>query len=199
MQLAPNGDYIGGFFRLLDPYSLLIGLLGLAMIVVHGGLYLAMKTDGELSARFQNGVRKAWYVYLALFVVAGVITVATQRRLMLNFLYQPILLLAPLGAAAAIASIGALLRRGEATKAFVASALAIVGLMATAGAGLFPNLVPALDDSSLSLTLYNSSSSFNTLKTMLIIAGIFMPLVIGYTIWIYRTFKGKVSLEGAKY
>jgi cytochrome d ubiquinol oxidase subunit II len=199
MELAPNGDYLGGFFHLLNPYALLIGVLGLAMIVVHGGLYLAMKTEGDIAARIGGGVKIAWWVYLALFLVAGLVTFIFEPRMMQNFLYQPLLFLAPLGAMAAIVSLGVELRRGQITRAFVASALAIVGLMATAGASLFPNLVPSSDDFGLSLTLYNSSSSYNTLKVMLIIAVVFMPLVIGYTIWIYRTFRGKTTLVGAKY
>ena len=65
--------------------------------------------------------------------------------------------------------------------------------MATAGAALFPNLVPALQESHRSLTLFNSSSSELTLKTMLILALIGMPLVIGYTIWVYWSFAGRLT------
>ncbi len=199
MELAPSGDYLGGFWRLLDPYSLLIGLLGLAMIIVHGGLYLLMKTDGEFAERVRRGVDVVWYLYFALFVVAGAVTLLTQGRMTLNFWYQPLLLVAPLGALGAIFSVRYYHQRGEAGKAFLSSAGAIIGLMATAGASLFPNLVPSTESGSLSLTLYNSSSSAKTLTTMLIIAVVFMPLVLGYTYWIYRTFRGKVSLEDAKY
>jgi cytochrome d ubiquinol oxidase subunit II len=99
----------------------------------------------------------------------------------------------------AIVLIGVLSKRDQTLKAFICSGLSIAGLMGMCGAGLFPNLVPALNNPAWSLTIWNASSSALTLKTMLILALIGMPIVIAYTIWIYIIFRGKVKVEAAGY
>jgi cytochrome d ubiquinol oxidase subunit II len=83
--------------------------------------------------------------------------------------------------------------------AFVFSSLSFGGLWGIAGSIHYPNLVKAVPDASLSITIYNASSSALTLKVMLIIALIGMPLVIGYTIFLYKVFKGKVTLNTKGY
>ena len=71
--------------------------------------------------------------------------------------------------------------------------------MGLAGAGLFPRLLPSITDPSASLTIYNASSTPRTLTAMLVIALIGMPLVIGYTAFIYKAFRGKVVLSEDSY
>lgn len=188
-------NYTGTFWNLLNPYALLIGLLGLAMIAFHGALYIALRTRGAQQAQARAWARGAGVVYLGLFLLSGIVTVGWQDHLMTNYHEHPLLWGIPILALLAIAAavMGNLRRRPG--WAVTAASLSIVGLMATAAADLFPNLVPALGAPELSLTLANASSSELTLRTMLILAIIGMPLVLGYTIWVYRAFWGPVDVR----
>ncbi|HPM78997.1 MAG TPA: cytochrome d ubiquinol oxidase subunit II [bacterium] len=199
LPLNENGDFTGTFFTLLNPYALLIGLLGFAMIAFHGALYLAMKVEGDLAQRLRGWANATWRIYLALFALVGVVSAATQPQLFANYLEQPVLFVAPLLAGTMIVLAGVFNRKGREVSAFLCSSLGIVGLWGMVGAALFPNLVPALNDPALSLTLTNSSSGPVTLKTMLVIAVVFVPIVLGYTAFVYRSFAGKVSLEKGEY
>jgi cytochrome bd ubiquinol oxidase subunit II len=199
MPLAANGDYTGTFFGLLNPYALLIGVVGLVMFAVHGALYIAFKTDGELPGRALVWAGYSWGAYLLLFVVAEVVTFIYHPELLANFYRAPVLWLIPLATLAALIGIGYFIGRSEPFKAFLCSAVSIAGMVGLVGASLFPNFVPALGDPSRSLSIANSSSSPLTLKIMLIIALLGMPCVIGYTVWIYRTFSGKVDPDAVHY
>jgi cytochrome d ubiquinol oxidase subunit II len=91
------------------------------------------------------------------------------------------------------------LKTGKFGYAFTASSLMITSMILLMALSLFPRLVPSSIDLSYSLTIYNASSSPRTLETMLIIALIGVPIVVGYTIWIYRIFKGKVVIDKDSY
>jgi cytochrome d ubiquinol oxidase subunit II len=187
LQLNANGDYTGGFFALLNPYALVCGLVGLSMFAVHGALYLAVKTSGETQLKARAWAAQAWRVYALLFFVAAGWTA-------FSYLRTGVVLPLALGVAAvvALALIRTFSRKGEDLKAFLASSAGIALVMLAVVAVLFPNLVVASNDPALSLTVFNSSSSFRTLAVMLVIALLGMPVVIGYTVFIHRIFKGKV-------
>ena len=199
VPLNANGDFTASFFTLLNPYALIIGLTGFAMILTHGALYIQIKGWGHLEDSAKQWTTVSWIAYLALFILSAIATFATQPHLTTNFWKVPPLGLIPLVSAAAIVGVGIFNRRCEPIKAFAASTISIAGMMAIFGASVFPNMVRAINDPALSLTLFNSSSSALTLKAMLIIALIGMPIVVGYTFWIYRQFKGKVDLEEGIY
>lgn len=183
------GNYTGSFFDLLNPYALLVGVTGLAMFAVHGALFLTVKTDGKHLKRSRQWVQQSWNIYLVLFLMVSLWSLFSFQReaSLLPWLFTLIAL-------AAIVSIKTLSKKGQDFKAFIASSIGITAIMAAVAATLFPYLVPNLSKSVEGLTLFNSSSSQLTLTVMLIIALIGMPVVIGYTTYIYRTFAGKVSL-----
>ena len=199
LQLDERMTYTGGFFALLNPYALLIGLTGFAMFLVQGALYAALKTPEPLEGRMQARAKIGWFAYLALFLIASAATFIWEPQLLANYQNAPALYAIPTLALAAIVLIGAFIFMKAFGKAFIASSLSIVLLVAVCAASLFPNMTPALGDAALSLTIWSHSSSEITLKMMFIIAAIGMPLVIGYTIWVYHTFKGKVRLEEEGY
>jgi cytochrome d ubiquinol oxidase subunit II len=190
VPLNDSGDYIGGFFGLLNPYSLLVGVTGLAMFATHGALYLVLKTEGELQGRARAWASKAWIVYLPLFLLSATWSLLAHQE---GSVLLP--LIASLIALLAIAGIDVFNRAGAGGKAFLASAVSIAALFGAAGSTTFPNLVRASNDASLSLSIFNASASQNTLIIMLIIALLGMPVVVGYTIFIYRTFAGPVRAE----
>lgn len=187
LPLSAAGDYLGGFFDLLNPYALTVGLVGLAMFAVHGALYLAIKTGGETQCKARAWAARAWWAYAACFLIAAGWTSHV-------YVHGSAALAQAFGAAAALAIglIRTFNRQGRDTAAFLASCVGIALVMLGVVAVLFPNLVIASNDPARSLTVFNASSSERTLGVMLVIALIGMPVVIGYTAVIHRIFKGKV-------
>ncbi len=187
LELNAAGDYTGGFLALVNPYALLVGLTGLAMFATHGALYLAVKTDGPTQRQARAWAARAWPVFAALYVAAAAWTACAYLR---GGWAAP--------CALGVAALAALLRvrrcsgRCEDLQAFLASGACIALVLLAVVATLFPNLVVASNDPALSLTVYNASSSARTLTAMLVIALLGMPLVLGYTVYIHRVFRGKV-------
>ncbi len=195
IPLNGAGDYTGTFFGLLNPYAIMIGVVGVAMLAFHGANFIALKAPGDLGERARRWASIAGPIYLALFVVASVVTIVSQNHLLENFAAVPILWAIPVLALACVVASLLLSKKNQLKKAFLLSSLSIAGMMGITGASLFPRLVPALGALELSLTAANSSSSELTLKTMLILTIIGMPLVLGYTIWVYKAFGGKVDIN----
>jgi cytochrome bd ubiquinol oxidase subunit II len=184
--------YHGSLTSLLNPYGLLTGVLFVSLFIVHGSLYLSIKTEGELSDRSRRFVGMAWPVLLIIAILFLVYTKFTTK-LYDNFLNHPLLFIVPAGAVAALVLIRLLSARGKLLWAFSASCATIITLMSTCLIGLYPNLIPSSIDPIHSLTIYNSSSSPYTLKIMTVVAFIFVPIVISYKIFVYRIFRHKVT------
>lgn len=199
IPLDMEHNFTGTFFTLLNPYALLVGVLSLVLFTMHGALYLAMKTEGDLKARVGKWLSPLWIAMIVLYVLATLATVFVSPFLFEGMLEKPlfwILFVALLGFALRIPSAS---KAGKDGQAFLASSVTIASMIGLSALGLFPRLVPALGDLHYSLTAYNASSSETTLTTMLVIALIGMPLVIAYTIFIYRAFKGKVRITPDSY
>ncbi|AJE03188.1 cytochrome d ubiquinol oxidase subunit II [Geobacter pickeringii] len=184
--------YHGSLVSLLNPYGLLTGVLFVLLFTVHGALYLAVKTVGDLSARAKSLADKTWP---ALLVVAVAFLAYTKfaTKLFDNYLSTPVLFIVPLLAVAALLATRILSARGATLASFAASCVTVLMVVATGVTGLFPNLIPSSLDPNFSLTIYNSSSSPYTLKLMTIVAFIFVPIVIAYKIWVYRIFRAPVT------
>jgi cytochrome d ubiquinol oxidase subunit II len=191
VPLDSRMEYTGNFFTLLRPFPLVIGLLGLVAILLHGSVFASLKVEGELQQRSRKFSRKLLVVFCSVFLLAFIAT----------FLFFPEVLKKPLAwCFTGLAVLSAVLlwfalRRQKDLKAFLWSSISFLSLWGIAGSIHYPNLVRAGNDPALSLTIHNASSSELTLRVMLIIALIGMPFVIGYTIYLYRIFRGKVDLE----
>jgi cytochrome bd ubiquinol oxidase subunit II len=187
--------YHGTLISLLNPYGLWTGLLFVLLFVVHGALWLALRTGGELEARAVRFAKSGWYFLLAAAVVFLVWTVPATR-LEENYIRRPYWLAVPLLAAASLLLVRIWLARRNTGAAFLASS-ATIGLVTFTGIiGLFPNLIPSRLDPSYSLTAFNASSSPYALKIMTAVVLVFVPIVIGYQVWIYRVFRRKVDVGG---
>jgi cytochrome d ubiquinol oxidase subunit II len=184
--------YSGGLFSLLNPYGITTGLLFVMLFMVHGALWLACKTSGELSSRCAIFAGRIWLPLAAIAVIFLAIT-KYYTRLYDNFFSAPVFLIFPLVAVAALLMIRVYIAKKRTLAAFFASCLVIVMVCATGVTGLFPNLIPSSIDPDFSLTIFNTSSSVYTLKIMTVVALLFVPLVIIYQIWKFRIFKKKVE------
>jgi cytochrome bd ubiquinol oxidase subunit II len=199
IPIDEHGMFTGSFFGLLNPYALLVGVLSLALFTMHGAIYLAMKTYGDLQMRMRKLVVPLWVTVLLLYVVATVATYFVSPFLAQGMMTHPLCwgLILLLLIASVLVAVWA--NAGSYGKAFIASSTLIACMIGLSALSLFPRLVPSLTDQVYSLTAYNASSSPTTLWTMLVIALIGMPLVIAYTVFIYRAFKGKVSITPESY
>ncbi|MFG6486945.1 cytochrome d ubiquinol oxidase subunit II [Roseateles sp. BYS78W] len=215
-------NYTGSFWQLLNPFALLAGVVSSAMITMHGGTYLAHRTEGVIQARAIAATRGAAVVTVLAFVAAGLwlrfggiegfaMTQAPDPNAMPDPLAKVVVRsaegwwsnyrrLPALWALPALGVAGALLAAGLAgarrtLSAFVASSLAMLGIIGTAGAAMFPFIMPSSSMPGASLTVWDSVSSPMTLALMLGATVLFMPLIVLYTGWAYRVMRGKVTVE----
>jgi cytochrome d ubiquinol oxidase subunit II len=189
-----EGIYQGNLLTLLNPYGLLGGLLFVSLFLVHGSLWLAIKTEGDLHDRSVGLANKLWPVEVGVAVIFLIAT-AIFTPLYNNYLAMPALLLVLVGAVVALLGIKFFLYQRAYFKAWFASAGTIVLCIFFGVIGLFPNLFPSSINAEYSLSAYNASSSPLTLKIMLIVVIIFVPIVLAYQIWAYNLFKVKLKKE----
>ncbi|MDO8736263.1 MAG: cytochrome d ubiquinol oxidase subunit II [Thermoleophilia bacterium] len=178
----------GSLLGLLNPYGLLTGVLFVLLFLQHGALWLRIKTSGGIAERSAAIAGGVWYALLA---VAVVFLAATNfaTHLYDNYRDQPLWVIVPLTAVAALLSVKVLARAGKYFASFMASCLTIMTVVFTGVIGLYPNMIPSSVDPAANLTIYNSSSSTYTLQIMTVVAVVFVPLVIAYQLWVYRIFR----------
>jgi len=193
-----DGVYQGTLFTLLNPYGLLGGILFLVLFLVHGALWLAIRSEGDLQQRALATAGKLWPVELGVAVIF-LIASFFATRLYDNYLANPILFAIILLAVAGLLGIKVFLTQKALFKAWFASALTIVAATFYGVIGLFPNMFPSNIDPSYSLTAHNAASSALTLKIMLVVVILFVPIVLIYQVWAYYLFKGKVTREDMFY
>jgi cytochrome d ubiquinol oxidase subunit II len=199
IPLDSQGDFIGSFIGLLNPYSLLLGVTVVALFAMHGAIFLVMKTEGELQATIKGWVPRLIALFLALFITFNIATLFECPDLVSVMLTRPhgFVVLA-LDILAAL-SIGFMTARGYEFGSFLMSSLTMVLLMAVLGLSYFPHIVMSMPNPANSLTIYNCASSQKTLGIMLIIAIIGVPIVLAYTVSIYWIFRGKTKLSHVGY
>ncbi len=215
--------YTGTFWQLLNPFALLAGVVSSAMITMQGGTYLAHRTEGAVQQRAIKGAIGAAVIMIVAFIAAGVwLQVIPGYRIsslidtaalsdpmsktvvhesgawMNNYRLQPLLWILPLLAIAGALLTTVLLLARRTLIGFVTSSLALLGVIGTAGASMFPFLMPSSSMPNASLTVWDSVSSHLTLGIMFWATLIFMPLIIFYTSWAYRVMRGKVTIEQIK-
>jgi cytochrome bd ubiquinol oxidase subunit II len=197
LPLDAEQEYAGTFFGLLNPFALIVGLLAVAMFLMQGAAWLNLKTEGEVRDRARAWARGSWLAFVLLWVVATVVSRVTIPRVWQAYA-NPLAWVAPALFVAAIVAFRVLLERPRPALAMFCSSTAIAMLLVLVGQGLYPDLVPARGMGE-SLTIMNASSSPLALTVMLVVALIGMPVVIGYTLYIYSRFKGPVRLDEHSY
>jgi len=198
IPIDQHGVYQGTLFTLLNPYGLLGGVLFVLLFTVHGAVWLATKSEGELHDRAAFTASALWPVLLVV-AVAFLVYSRFATSLYANYLASPILFAVIILTVLGLVGIRIYLAKGAFYKAWFASALTIMGAVFFGVVGLFPNMFPSSLNAKYSLTAFNASSSPLTLKIMLVVAGIFVPLVLAYQLWAYLVFKGKIREEEMMY
>jgi cytochrome d ubiquinol oxidase subunit II len=168
------------------------------LFLVHGALWLAIRTEGYLQRRAVATVEVLWPVELGIAVIF-LIASMFATDLYNNYLSNPLLFIIILLAVAGLLGIKKFLAQKALFKAWFASALTIVAATFYGVVGLFPNMFPSNIDPSYNLTAYNSASSALTLKIMLVVVILFVPIVLIYQTWAYNMFRGKIKEEDIHY
>jgi cytochrome d ubiquinol oxidase subunit II len=213
--------YTGSFFGLLNPFALLAGIVSFSLLTMHGGIWIQMRTSGVLTERVKGWILWTGIAAMAAFAAAGIwlvmgidgLTIVDQPALdalpnplaktveiapgawLANYATYPVTMIFPvLGFVGVILTI-MMSRADRPGWGFVTSSLAITGVIMTAGISLFPFVMPSSTDLGSSLTVWDAPSSHLTLTVMFWAVVIFLPIVIGYTIWNYRKMWGRLSIE----
>lgn len=197
--IGPDKEFQGSWLIFLNPYALMTGVTTLALFMMHGAIYLTMKTEGRLYAKIRILLRNAIIFFVISFAITSLYTLIYIPHLSDDFKSQPALFILPLMAFLSIANIPRLVNKAKYRSAFVFSALTVSLLLGLVAIELYPTLIISTLDPAYSLTVYNSASSDKSLGIMLTFAAIGIPLVMGYTYFVYRTFYGKVELDETSY
>ncbi|ROR05551.1 cytochrome d ubiquinol oxidase subunit II [Erwinia sp. JUb26] len=213
--------YTGNFFQLLNPFGLLAGIISLTMFLAQGATYLQMRTTGELHLRSRITAQIAALVMMICFLLAGVWVVYgidgyvltsvldhngpsnpllkevshEAGAWMANFRSAPVLWVIPaLGVVLPLLTI-LCSRLEKGAWAFVFSSLTMACVILTAGVAMFPFIMPSVTVPNISLTMWDATSTLLTLRVMTVVAAIFVPIVLCYTIWCYYKMFGRVTKE----
>lgn len=210
--------YTGSFWALLNPFALLCGLISASMLIMQGGAYLAHRTLDEVQNRTISYAAISSLVMAVLFVIAGVwiqsidgyhITSPIDPQALPNVLNKEVTRQAgawmvnyhqyPLAWAFPVLGVimplvtAILLKARKTLSAFIASSIAVLSVIMTAGVALFPFVMPSSSDPRSSLTVWDSVSSHLTLMIMLVVVVVLLPMIVGYTSWAYSVMRGKVT------
>lgn len=191
-----KGQYQGTFFDLLNVPSLLMGLVGLFMFMMHGAGWLLLKTEGSVFEKAKKWGFISWIGFVISVIITDFVLLLVKPELYTNYFKYPILLLMP-----ATMVIGAIYYfyqlkiKENFEKVIWGSVLTSLGAVLTIACASFPVLIRSTIDPKYNLDIFNSASSHLTLKVMLVVTVIFLPIVIFYTAYVYKVFKGKVSEE----
>ena len=215
-------SFTGSFLALLNPFALLAGLVSVAMLVMHGAVYLTLRTQAEINARATRAAVVFGVIFLIAFALAGVwvaLGIDGYRILYMpdansaftplqksvakvtgawitNYSLYPWTLLAPVaGFAGAIA---ALVLRARAGMALIASSICVSAVVLTAGFAMFPFVMPSSTHPGHSLTMWDGVSSHLTLTWMFWATVVFLPIIIAYTIWVFRVMRGKLTVDDVR-
>ncbi|MBD3802157.1 MAG: cytochrome d ubiquinol oxidase subunit II [Rhodobacteraceae bacterium] len=219
MPLYP-GNFIMKLLGLLNPYALLAGVVSLSMLMMHGAAWLTLKTEGPVQERARAIGSVAGMVAFVTYILAGIwlafgikgyqitsvvpangpsnplfSTVEHGGSWMQAYADRPWIAIAPILGLAGIALATMGLRAGKEVSTLLWSKLGIFGVISSVGLTMFPFILPSSKQPDASLTVWDSSSSHQTLFVMLVCALIFMPIILAYTAWVYKVLWGKVTVE----
>lgn len=212
--------YTGSFWGLFQPFALLVVVVGVALLALHGAVFLHWRTEGVIAKRARVVIIWASVIFSLSFIAAGIWlaygldgyqvssaidtqgvnavlakTVNKSTGLWLtNYSLYPYLLLAPILALSGAGIIVLLSAKCQTGWAFLVSCLVVIAVIMTAAGSMFPFVMPSSSQPTSSLTVWDASASQYTLKLLLFAAVVLLPVVMAYTTWVYRVMRGKVTV-----
>ena len=199
MAIDENFLYRDSWLHFLNPYALAVGLTTLALFMMHGAIYLTLKTEGRLFEKVNRLLRRAILFFLVSFAIVTVLSLIFMPHLSDRFKELPWLFVVPLLAFLSIANIPRLISKQRYRLAFIFSSITVALLLMLVAIELYPVLILSTVDPAFNITIYNAASSERSLGIMLLIAAIGAPLVLSYTAFVFYTFRGKVKLDETSY
>jgi cytochrome d ubiquinol oxidase subunit II len=180
---------------ILDWYTVIGGLVALVALTLHGALWLTIKTSGELEQRARRIVNPLLLLLIVLTVVSLVATMAVRPASLNNYYNYPFTFIVPAGVILSLGGIWLMNHRTQPVKAFLSSCLYLFFMLAGACWGLYPTLLPATAGADRDITLARAISGPHTLAVGLAWWSFGMLLAVGYVVFVYGKFRGKVDLQ----
>ena len=200
IPLDDQKEFTGSLEHLLHPYALLVGVLAVSLFMMHGSIYILMKTEAEFHDKMRRWTNPCIIFFIIMYAVTTMATLIYMPHMLKAFHGRPFFFLIAIANILIVANIPREIYHGRDARAFASSCLNIICLLVLYAIGTYPEVIRALNDpENLSLTIYNSASSPKTLKVLFLIAFIGMPLVVAYTISVYYIFRGKVKIDPHSY
>jgi cytochrome d ubiquinol oxidase subunit II len=199
VPIGPDKEFMGNFWDLINPYTVMIGITTVALFMMHGTIYVSMKTEDDFQKTIKGWINNAVIFFVISYTTITMATLIYFPTMSEPFKNNPYLFAVALLNMLAVANIPREVYHGREFRAFLSSGAAIVTLFVLFAIGIFPNMVLSNPNPEYSLTIYNAASSQKTLSIMLTIAIIGIPFVLAYTISIYWIFRGKVKLDSTSY
>lgn len=199
LPLNEQKEFTGNWLSFFNLFSVMVAFTTLALFMMHGAIYLAMKTENRLYTKLTILAKNFTVFFLVSFAITTVYTLLYIPHLSDRIRSGPQFFILPLVMLLAIANIPRMLNKRKYRYAFVSSSVTIASLLIMVAIEVFPNLLYATNVPGNSITIYNAASSPKTMKILLLIAGIGTPLVAIYTGFLFWTFKGKVKLDEMSY
>jgi cytochrome d ubiquinol oxidase subunit II len=186
---------VGPHPGILDWYTVIGGLVAVVALAVHGALYVAVKTEGDLQARAGKLARQGWFGLVLLTIASLVATIVVRPTTLNNYKQHAVTLLIPVIVAAALAGVAHFSRAAQYRKAFVSSCVYLTFMLVGAAVALYPTLLPSSSDPALDITMTKAMAGPYALSVGLIWWSLGIALAIGYFVFMYRMFRGKVRLS----
>ncbi|RPJ38260.1 MAG: cytochrome d ubiquinol oxidase subunit II [Planctomycetaceae bacterium] len=194
-----NGVHQGTILTLLNPYALAGGAFFLVVFLLHGALWLAIRTESDLHVRAVRTAAVLWPLVL-IAAVAFLIYTGFATHLYDNYIRRPVLWAVPLLTVGALITVRVFLNKARPGLAWLASSAMIVAITFSGTIGLYPNMLPSrIDPQTNSITVYQRASSPLTLKIMLGVVLVLVPIVLIYQFWAYRMFSNKINASQLVY
>ena len=178
---------------ILDWYTVIAGAVALVALTIHGAHYVAVKTSGDLNLRVRRLAARLWPVLVLLTLVSLWATLAICPEALNNYRHYSVLFAVPVGVALSLMAMLLHGRRGNDKGAFLASSAYLVFMLVGAAAAVYPNLLISTTNPALNITVYNAAAGQYALRFGLIWWSFGMALAIGYFVFVYRMFRGKVA------
>lgn len=223
MRWHYDGYFLSALLPLLNPFALLCGVISVLMLITHGCMWIMLRVDESISLRARKIAVISALLTVVLFVVAGLWSYnfngyvlnslassgafntitgksvsVVEHGLFLHYVNYPVTVVVPALAGFGMLCAGIFAFKGNAVKGIIASSVGIAFTIITAGAALFPFILPSSKDVNSSLTIWDATSSHFTLQVMLYAVIVFVPLALAYTIWAYYRMWGKASVDTVK-